>query len=200
MKRVSAILAAVATLATFAIISVSTIGTAEAARKGSALSQNELRKIYRGKTWLWKDGGGYFKRSGRFHARSGVGRKFYKVNGGWGAYRRGKVCFSGTWKGRQGDGFNSTCFYHKKVGGKIYQKRGTYGDWYIFKHARVKKNDEYKKIVSGNWTRWYQKYANKKAKKRKKYRRYKRKRSHYKRHRGYRTKISKRKRWRKKRK
>jgi hypothetical protein len=124
-------------------------------RGGKPLSQRAVYALYAGKTWFWNDGGGYFRRDGRFLAMSGKSRRLSRVAGGWGAYRNGKVCFSGTWKSSKGDGFDSTCFLHKRVGRKIYQKRYPYGRWYVFRSAPTRKSDEYRKLARGNYANWY---------------------------------------------
>jgi len=126
-------------------------------RGGKPLSQRALHSLYAGKTWFWKDGGGYFRRDGRFIAMSGKGRRLSRVMGGWGAYRNGKLCFSGTWRSGSGDGFDSTCFLHKRVGRKIYQMRYPYGRWYVFRSAPTGKSDEYRKLARGNYANWYAK-------------------------------------------
>lgn len=133
------------------------VGSAQAAIGGKPLSQRELYRLYAGKTWLWKKGGGYFRRDGRFFAQTGY-RKRSKVAGGWGAYRRGKVCFSGRWRTGRWKSFDATCFLHRRVGNTIYQKRLPVGKWYVFKTVRGRKNEEFRKLASGNYTGWYAKY------------------------------------------
>ncbi len=142
-----------AAIAALAILSVPAFAKSAATSQvpGRALSQRSLYNLYAGKSWFWKDGVAYFGRNGRFYAWSGSGRKATYVNGGWGAYKNGKICFSGTWRSADGDGFNSTCFLHKKAGGNILQMKQPVGSWYTFKHARTKKNDEYKKVVPGDY-------------------------------------------------
>ena len=139
--------------ATFVIgASLLLISTGDAANE-RALSRQELRALYANKSWFWKDGVAYFDRSGRFVARTGSKKDPNSVNGGWGAYKNGKICFSGDWKSGEWKSFDSTCFLHKEVNGHIYQKRLPEGDWYIFKHAKTRKNDEYRKIVAGKYVR-----------------------------------------------
>ena len=133
-------------------------GQAFAAPKGKPLSMHEVRKLYAGKTWFWRDGGGYFARSGRFHGKSGYGNSSSQMKGGWWAYAGGKLCFSGTWRTKGGPGFASSCFAHKRIGRTIYQKRLPEGRWYVFKHARIRKNDEYRKLARGKYVNWYSKW------------------------------------------
>jgi hypothetical protein len=128
------------------------ISTGEAANE-RPLSQKELRALYANKSWFWKDGVAFFNPSGRFKAYTGSKSNPNTVTGGWGAYKNGKLCFSGKWKSGQWTSFDSTCFLHKVVNGNIYQRRLPEGDWYIFKHAKSRKTDEYRKMVRGNYVR-----------------------------------------------
>lgn len=131
---------------------------------GRPLTRGELAALFRNRTWLWKDGGGYFQRSGRFVARTGAGRKRTGMRGGWGAYRGGKICFSGTWTspasqrwaGRpEWNAFRSTCFRLRKVRSKIYQRRLPVGEWFVFRHSPMRRTDEYRKLAPGNHANWY---------------------------------------------
>jgi Protein of unknown function (DUF995) len=115
------------------------------------LTKQETKSIYKSKSWFWKDGVAYFAPSGRFLAYSGSGSKQGEVRGGWAAYRGGKVCFSGTWRTPDGDGFDSTCFLHKNKQRQIHQKREPVGDWYVFQNAPGQKGDEARKIVAGDY-------------------------------------------------
>lgn len=134
------------------VTSVLLASTGDAANE-RPLSQSELRAIYANKSWFWKDGVAYFAGSGRFEARTGSKKSPNTVKGGWAAYKNGKICFSGDWKTGEWKSFDSTCFLHKMVDGHIYQKRMPEGDWYIFKHAKTRKTDEYRKVVVGNYVR-----------------------------------------------
>lgn len=128
------------------------VSSGDAANERS-LSQKELRTLYANKSWFWKDGVAFFNRSGKFVASTGSKQKPNTVKGGWSAYKNGKICFSGDWKTGEWASFDSTCFLHKVVNGNIYQRRLPDGDWYIFKHAKTRKTDEYRKIVAGNYVR-----------------------------------------------
>jgi len=114
------------------------------------LSQRDLRATYSGKSWFWKKGVAYFDKNGRFYAWAGSDSKPAYVKGTWGAYKNGKICFSGNWRSTDGDGFEVTCFWHKYGNGEILQRREPDGKWYTFKNARRKKDGEYYKLVSGN--------------------------------------------------
>lgn len=115
------------------------------------LSKPEVKAIYNSKSWFWKDGIAYFAPNGRFLAYSGSDSKKSQIRGGWAAYRKGKLCFSGTWRTPEGDGFDSTCFLHKDVARQIHQKRDPVGDWYVFRHVPRAKDDEANKIVDGDY-------------------------------------------------
>lgn len=132
------------------VLALSFAGPTDAFAKAKPLSIGELQTLYAGKTWFWGDGQAYFAPNGKFYAHSGKGSSASYVEGGWGAYKNGKICFSGTWRSAAGNGFNSSCFFHQGDGKTISQKNPI-GDWYVFKHAKPKKGEEYSKLVKGDW-------------------------------------------------
>ena len=148
------------------MLTVIYVSCAQAARDigGRPLTQRELHRLYAGKTWLWKEGGGYFDRSGRFHGDTNFSRKRSRVKGGWGVYRRGKVCFSGLWKLGPWKSFDSSCFLHRRVGNKIYQRRLPVGSWFLFRDLRNRKKGEYRKLARGRHEGWYVKYRSRSLK------------------------------------
>lgn len=139
--------------AMLAVVAVlSTLGAAHASQgMGDAqpLSIKDLHKLYSGKTWQWTDGGGYFAPGGGFSAHTGEGDKAAFVNGGWGAYADGRICFWGTWVTAAGKARKATCFRHASNGGVIYQQKPD-GQWYVFKNAPAGNADMANMIVAGD--------------------------------------------------
>lgn len=116
-----------------------------------ALSVGELQQIYSGRTWVWSEGGGYFDPNGAFYAAVGNSpTSAYLARGRWTAGSRGEMCFQALWNGQVGKNAEKTCFYHKVANGNILQKRGEDGEWYVFRNARARPKDEFRKIVLGN--------------------------------------------------
>ena len=115
------------------------------------LTAGELQQIYSGKTWIWSDGGGYFDSNGAFYAAVGsTPTSAFLARGRWTAGSQGELCFQALWNGQVGKNAEKTCFYHKTANGSILQKKGEDGEWYTFKHPRVGRKDEFRKIVLGN--------------------------------------------------
>jgi hypothetical protein len=121
-------------------------------KNATPLTHTELFKLYGQRSWIWKEGAGYFSvRQRRFTAWSketgdasfGVGR--------WFITEPGKLCFKADWHAKSGSAPATTCFSHLKRGGVIYQKREPDGEWYVFKHARTRSGDEFTKLRRGNY-------------------------------------------------
>jgi len=119
-------------------------------RKAHFVRPAAVVQLYAGRTWLWKSGGGYFAPNQRFIAWSGKAKAKSYVDGKWYATARGKVCFEGVWHSARSDGPNLTCFDHRIAGLAVYQRKLPNGGWYLFKHARRVKGDEYNKLVAGD--------------------------------------------------
>jgi Protein of unknown function (DUF995) len=61
------------------------------------------------------------------------------------------VCFIASWRTRERTFRNSkTCFAHAAKGETIYQRKGTTGPWYVFKHKAARAGDEFAKLKDGN--------------------------------------------------
>ena len=128
-------------------------GVADDVRLASAASAESVTRIYGGKSWLWKDGAGFFRPDGRFFAWSRQGGVPSYATGLWSATKEGELCFSGTWRSTRGAAYATTCFMHRKSGATVYQIKETKkAEWYIFKHESVQPGDEYSKVVDGDTT------------------------------------------------
>ncbi|ANM08528.1 MULTISPECIES: DUF995 domain-containing protein [unclassified Rhizobium] len=126
---------------------------AEAAGKKPAtptpLSAYELYRIYGDKTWVWNTGGGRFSDDGRrFVAWVNDKGKQSFAEGKWVVDDLGQLCMRATWTNAEGAARASTCFGHRKIGSTIYQRRQPDGNWYVFRHASVRGDDEFLKLVS----------------------------------------------------
>lgn len=117
-----------------------------------SLTHAELYQLYGQKSWIWKEGAGYFSvQARRFIAWSKEnGKPSYGV-GRWFITGPGKLCFRAEWHARDGSSPATTCFSHAKRGGVIYQRREPDGAWYVFKNARVRSDDEFAKLRRGNY-------------------------------------------------
>jgi hypothetical protein len=123
----------------------------DAAQLAAPLTTDELFALYHGRSWLWKDGAGYFSvKQRRFTAWSREGGSPSYADGRWFATSRGKLCFKAKWHAKDGAASTVTCFSHRKKGGTVFQKREPSGEWYVFKTTPAKTRDEYGKIRPGN--------------------------------------------------
>ncbi|MBX5171587.1 DUF995 domain-containing protein [Rhizobium sp. NZLR1b] len=123
---------------------------AEAAGKKAPtpLSAYELYRIYGDKTWIWNTGGGRFVDDGRrFVAWTNDKGKQSFAEGTWVVDDLGQLCMRATWTNAEGAARASTCFGHRKIGNTIYQRRQPDGNWYVFRHASVRGDDEFGKLV-----------------------------------------------------
>lgn len=124
---------------------------AKAAAAATPMSVPALEALYSGKTWKWKDGGGYFSADRhRFTAWSEKGDAWSYGKGRWTASRGGKVCLQARWHYRTGYSNNGACFLHREKDGVIYQKPALGGEWYVFSHNPVRRDDEIRKLVPGD--------------------------------------------------
>ncbi|MBN9233622.1 MULTISPECIES: DUF995 domain-containing protein [Phyllobacteriaceae] len=134
-------------------------GTASAAapsaaviEKAKPLNDNELYRLYSQRSWMWKDGAGYFAiPMRRFTAWSGRGKTLSYGVGTWFITDPGKLCFRADWHAMGGAKPDLTCFSHRKKGDVVYQKREPKGDWYVFANAPVRKDDEARKLRHGDY-------------------------------------------------
>lgn len=110
-----------------------------------------MRRFYSGKTWKWKDGGGYFSADRhRFIAWTQKGRAWSYGQGSWYATNRGKLCLQAYWVNKMDGGSNITCFIHRAKDGVIYQKRSLGGSWYVFRSNPPRPTDEAAKLLRGD--------------------------------------------------
>ncbi|SCB58054.1 Protein of unknown function [Rhizobium aethiopicum] len=124
---------------------------AEAANKKAPtpLSAYELYRIYGDRTWTWDTGGGRFFEDGRrFVAWVNDKGKQSFAEGKWVVDDLGQLCMRATWTNAEGAARASTCFGHRKIGNTIYQRRQPNGNWYVFRHASARQDDEFRKLVS----------------------------------------------------
>jgi len=123
-------------------------GKADAANN---LTTQELYRIYRGRSWMWSDGGAYFRISKReFTAWVGHGSKSTIAKGIWYLPGKGKACFRATWTAVEWSVRKRTCFAHKADSRNIFQRKLPDGKWYVFKHKPVRRYDEFRKLKRGN--------------------------------------------------
>jgi hypothetical protein len=115
------------------------------------LTSNELVKLYGNRSWIWKDGAGYFAVKQReFRAWTGEGSGSYGA-GRWFVTDPGKLCFKAIWYAKTGKADALTCFSHRKKGNTIFQKREPDGEWYAFKTSPAGSGDEYRKVQPGDY-------------------------------------------------
>jgi hypothetical protein len=124
--------------------------TTEAPRGAGLMSAAELYKLYRGKTWVWSNGAGFFAKDGRFSAWSGTGDEAVYATGGWWVNFLGGVCIDAAWHTRERAHVDVTCFDHSKDRNVLYQRRELSGDWYVFRSVPRKLDDEFEKLKDGD--------------------------------------------------
>ncbi|KAB2657876.1 DUF995 domain-containing protein [Brucella tritici] len=121
------------------------------AAAASPLSARALEALYSGRTWKWKDGGGYFSADRhRFIAWSQKGRVWSYAQGRWYATDSGKLCLQAYWVSKTGSSSDTTCFLHREQDGVIYQKRSLGGSWYVFRNNPPRPTDEAAKLLRGD--------------------------------------------------
>lgn len=146
-------------IASLLIVSLATIAAARAAgtiadpplNNAKPMSVAQLFALYRDKTWLWPDGGGFFASNGQFAAWSGKGDTAGYAEGRWwlsGA--DGKLCFQATWRTRKGNARKRDCFDHRAVGDVIYQRKEPSGAWYRFKNSPNDAGDQFHALKVGD--------------------------------------------------
>lgn len=127
---------------------------AQQARQAKPMSSADVRAIYENRTWSWGGGaGGYF--GSERQTFQAVGREPGAVSWGEGTWfipENGRLCMRATWRSTQQPSFPArkvTCFDHRQTGDTIYQ-RADGGDWYVFRHAQLRRGDEILKLSPGN--------------------------------------------------
>ena len=118
------------------------------------LDDTYLRGVYANKTWKWKHGAAYFAEDGTFKAWSRDKGVLYHAFGTWTAVPDGKLCFSASWRADASSDapIVETCFSHSARGRDIAQMKEPDGKWYLFKHAKTRKGDEFLKLRPGDIT------------------------------------------------
>ncbi|MCA0340136.1 DUF995 domain-containing protein [Shinella sp. 838] len=135
--------------------------TAARAVAATPMKTSELERMYAGRTWKWKTGGGYFSGesetrwflpadSKRFAGWVREGKARYYGEGSWYAMDGGKVCMNARWGGKRSSSHAINCFLHREKDGVIYQKPTIGGKWYVFRHNPVQKYDEVQRLISGD--------------------------------------------------
>jgi hypothetical protein len=115
------------------------------------LTSEELFKLYNNRSWIWKDGAGYFAvRQRQFSAWTGEKKGSYGL-GRWFLTEPGKLCFRAIWYADTGKASALTCFSHRQKGNVIFQKREPDGDWYPFKTVPARRGDEYRNVRPGDY-------------------------------------------------
>ena len=123
-----------------------------AAKSATPLTTEELFQLYSNRSWIWKDGAGYFpSKQRRFISATGRGRAGSYAVGRWFLTDPGKLCFKAKWYAKDGAASAQTCFSHRKKGGLVFQKREPDGEWYVFKNRPTKAGDEYRKVRPGDY-------------------------------------------------
>ena len=121
------------------------------AASAQPLSAEALEALYSGKTWKWKDGGGYFSADRhRFIAWSQKGGAWSYGQGRWYATNNGKLCLQAYWVNKMSGGGDTTCFLHREQDDVIYQKRSLGGTWYVFRNNPPRPTDEAAKLLRGD--------------------------------------------------
>jgi hypothetical protein len=126
---------------------------AQAKLQWAPLTTEYVESMYSNKTWMWKNGAGYFGADHHFKAWTRSKGVVTRADGTWDVRDEGMMCFSARW-GASVDLLSEapvkeTCFSHSAKGRKIAQMSEPDGKWYIFKHARTRKRDEFLKLRPG---------------------------------------------------
>ena len=112
------------------------------------MSSSEVRQMYSGKTWTWKDkpSGIYFSPSGSLLALEDVpGGRLGR--GQWRVDPKGQLCVSILWKGSVGPRSRyQTCWIHRRVGSVIWKQHVFRSQWY----SLFGRSNEAGRINSGN--------------------------------------------------
>ncbi len=118
----------------------------------SPMSGDQLFAVFNNHTWQWRTGGGFFAAKDQsFTAWSSEGGKPSYGEGRWFTTGVGKICFRAKWTSLDGAAKAITCFSHRITGNTIFQRREPGGEWYVFKHAKRTRGDEYLKLRKGNY-------------------------------------------------
>lgn len=120
--------------------------------QATSISASDVRSLYAGRSWIWKDGAGYFSaKQGSFMAWSHTGAEKTYAKGTWYATFNGKLCMKARWQSKKYDVEKTSCFLHREKDGIIYQKRLPDGKWYVFRHDPPRHDDEAMKLRKSNY-------------------------------------------------
>ncbi|NLS17736.1 DUF995 domain-containing protein [Rhizobium sp. P40RR-XXII] len=120
--------------------------------QATSISASDVRSLYSGRSWIWKDGAGYFSaKQGTFMAWSHNGAERTYAKGTWYATFNGKLCMKARWQSKKYDVEKTSCFLHREKDGAIYQKRLPDGKWYVFRHNPLRHDDEAMKLRGSNY-------------------------------------------------
>ena len=115
-----------------------------------------VQSMYSNKTWVWKNGAGYFGADHHFKAWSRARGVVTWGSGSWDVRDDGMMCFSASWSAGSAPSseapIKETCFSHSAKDHKIAQMREPDGKWYIFKHAKTRRGDEFLNLRPGDRT------------------------------------------------
>lgn len=127
-------------------------GTIVDAPAGRPMTRAEIGRLYAGRTWVWRDGAGYFAANGRFRAAVSktAGAPVARASGTWLTAHGGRMCYAGLWRTGPKAGYDRTCFVHRIDGETIFQKREPSGVWYTFHQTPPLEGEEFGKIVRGD--------------------------------------------------
>jgi len=149
VTRTSRLAAAALCLSVLSISGTSHAENSQPPPQARAMTAYEVVVLYRNKSWQWPDGAGRMDAEGRrFTAVSGSGDAASWAEGRWLVTDRGRMCLDADWHSSAGTFPDRTCFSHRLDGDTIYQRRSPAGDWYVFKHAPAKADDEFTKLVA----------------------------------------------------
>jgi len=122
---------------------------AATAMSGRVLTGFELRKLFSGHTWYWKDGAAYFQANGMFKAWVKGGAETTYGEGSWSANDDGQLCIRARWHSLSEDTNAFNCYIHR-INEAIYQRELPRGSWYLFSHVPVRAGDEAGKLEQGD--------------------------------------------------
>jgi hypothetical protein len=134
--------------------------TAQRAAAASPMKASEIERLYAGRTWKWKAGGGFFSADNskgwfiptdwkQFAAWSREHGWSYG-EGSWYAPTDGKLCLNAVWTAIDGRARAISCFLIREQDGVIYQKSSIGGKWYVFSHNPARQDDEIQKLVNSD--------------------------------------------------
>lgn len=126
-------------------------GITAKATAARAMTSDEVFRIYKNRSWIWKSGVGYFWGNGmKFQAWVGHRKKAMIADGTWRVNGRGWMCFIAQWATMREDVFARNCYAHRTDGRNIYSRELPAGKWYIFKHSPIRSYDEFRKLKRGD--------------------------------------------------